>query len=114
MEKTYKQIAELIRIELLKRGFVVNVTCTPTKDNSFKVKTNTFQTTPVLFSKVWIESWAANIVNKTENGVNYKDFKVTLSVLYETFEGGRNANDLFKIWFRQIEGCKEVTIISIK
>lgn len=43
----YEQIAELIRIELLKRGFIVDVTCTPTEE-SFKIKTSSFQTTPVI------------------------------------------------------------------
>lgn len=39
MEEALKQIADIIRIELLRRGFIVDVTCELTKGEDFKVKT---------------------------------------------------------------------------
>lgn len=113
MEDVFEQIAELIRIELLKRGFIVDVTCTPTRGNEFKVKTTEFQTTPVLFSKVWIESWYATYEKKECDNGKYIDFSVTLSAIYERFSGGQNAVSLFDLKLRKFESWNEVQIISI-
>ena len=102
MKDIYEQIAELIRIELLKRGFIVNVTCTSNSDKSLKIETTTFQTTPVLFKKLWINnslgSWIKAVENKEKN-ITYIDFDTTLSVNYETFGGGFNSTVLFRISF---------------
>ena len=114
MKETYEQIAELIRIELLKRGFIVDVTCTPTKDNSFKVKTSSFQTTPVLFKEVWIESWNVFVEEKeNDKGVKYTDYNMSIHVCYEHFDGGRNGCDLFSITLRSFENWSKVRILSI-
>lgn len=114
MEETYKQISEIIRIELLKRGFIVDVTCTPTKDNLFKVKTSSFQTTPVLFKDVWIESSFAYFDKKeSEKGVKYTEYYISLNVCYEHFDGGRNGCNLFSITLRSFENWSRVSILSI-
>lgn len=110
MEEILKQIAELIRIELLKRGFIVDVTCTPTKNNSFKIKTSSFQTTLVLFKEVWIESLS---VFADEKGVKYTDYRITMEVCYEHFDGSRNGCILFSMFLRGFEDWQEVRIISI-
>lgn len=115
MEETLKQIAEIIRIELLKRGFVVDVTCDPTKNNSFKVKTNSFQTTPVLFQKVWIESWSVFVDEKeNEKGVKYTNYQIIMEVCYEHFDGGRNGCKLFTMNLRSFEDYDMVMVVSIK
>ena len=114
MEEILKQIAELIRIELLKRGFIVDVTCTPTKNNSFKIKTSSFHTTPVLFKEVWIESWSVFADEKeNEKGVKYTDYQITMEVRYEHFDGGRNGCKLFSMFLRSFESWQEIKIISI-
>lgn len=115
MKETLEQIAELIRIELLKRGFMVDVTCAPTKDNSFKVKTNSFQTTPVLFQEIWIESSSAFFhENENEKGVKYTDFYASLSVYYKHFDGGSNGCNLLTMEFRKFEDWRGVRILSIR
>ena len=114
MKEILEQIAELIRIELLKRGFVVDVTCTPTKDDRFKVKTSTFQTTPVLFKEVWIENWSVFVVDReNDKGAKYTDYTVSMSVFYEVFNGGHNSTRLFTLNFRKFQDWEEVRIISI-
>lgn len=114
MKETYEQIAELIRIELLKRGFIVDVTCTPTKDNSFKVKTTSFQTTPVLFKEVWIESRNVFVEEKeNDKGVKYTDYNISIHVCYEHFDGGRNGCSLFSIILRIFKNWNRVRILSI-
>lgn len=114
MEETYKQISEIIRIELLKRGFIVDVTCTPTKDNSFKIKTTTFQTTPVLFKQVWIESWNVFVKEKeNDKGIKYTDYNISIHVCYEHFDGGRNGCNLFSITLRSFENWSRISILSI-
>lgn len=115
MEETLKQIAEFIRIELLKRGFVVDVTCEPTKDYKFRVKTSSFQTVPVLFQKVWIESWSVHCEEK-ENGKGdiYMEYYVSLHVCYEHFDGGRNGCNLFSMTFRKFDDYDRVMVVSIK
>lgn len=111
---TYEQIAELIRIELLKRGFIVDVTCIPTRDNHMRVKTTSFQTTPVLFKEVWIESSNAFFSeNQKENGYKYTDYYVSLSVCYKHFDDGRNGCNLFTIEFRKFSS-NIVRILSIR
>lgn len=114
MEDVFEQIAELIRIELLKRGFIVDVTCKSINDGVFKVKTTEFQTTPVLFSKVWLESTIARYSElESDKGVKYTDYYISLDVYYEHFDGGRNGCSLFKIRFRKFDGWDRVRIISI-
>lgn len=114
MEKILEQIREIIRIELLKRGFIVDVTCTPTKDNSFKVKTTSFQTTPVLFKEVWIESWNVFVEEKeNDKGVKYTDYNISIQVCYEHFDSGRNGCNLFSIALRSFENWNRVSILSI-
>ena len=109
-----EQIREIIRIELLKRGFIVDVTCTQTKDNSFKVKTTSFQTTPVLFKQVWIESWNVFVEEKeNDKGVKYIDYNISIYVCYEHFDGGRNGCNLFSITLRNFENWSRIRILSI-
>ena len=109
-----EQIREIIRIELLKRGFIVDVTCTQTKDNSFKVKTTSFQTTPVLFKDVWIESWNVFIEDKeNEKGIKYTDYNISIHVCYEHFDGGMNGCTLFSIKLRSFEKWDKVIVLSI-
>ena len=111
---TYEQIEKLIRIELLKRGFIVDVTCTPTRDNHFKVKTTSFQTTPVLFQEVWIESSKAFFSeHQKENGYKYTDYYVSLSANYKHFDDGINGCNLFIIEFRMFSD-NIVRILSIR
>lgn len=113
MKDIYEQIAELIRIELLKRGFIVDVTCTPTKD-SFNVKTSSFQTVPVILKEIWIETWSVYIEEKeNDKGDKYVDYHISLSVFYEHFNGGRNSTHLFNIYLRKFESWREVRIISM-
>lgn len=115
MEKLLRQISEIIRIELLKRGFTVDVICTPTKDNSFKVKTSSFQTTPVLFKDVWIESWNVFVEEKeNDKGIKYTDYCVSLNVCYYHFDDGRNGCNLFSMTLRSIENYDRISILSIK
>lgn len=114
MENVFEQISEIIRVELLKRGFIVDVTCTPTKDNSFKVKTTSFQTTPVLFKEVWIESWNVFVEEKeNDKGVKYIDYNISIHVCYEHFDGGRNCCNLFSITLRSFENWNRISILSI-
>lgn len=113
MEKVLEQISEIIRVELLKRGFIVDVTCKPTKDYEFKVTTTEFQTTPVLFDRIWIESWYAMYKEKECNNGKYIDYSVTLSAIYERFNGGQNAVFLFGLVLRKFENLDEVSVISI-
>lgn len=114
MENVFEQISEIIRVELLKRGFIVDVTCTQTKENSFKVKTSSFQTTPVLFKEVWIESWNVFIEDKeNDKGVKYTDYNISIHVCYEHFDGGRNGCSLFSIILRSFENWNRVRILSI-
>lgn len=115
MKETLQQIAELIRIELLKRNFIVDVTCELTKDNKLKVKTSSFQTTPVLFKKVWIESSNTCFTeNENDKGIKYTDFYVSLSVYYNHFDDGCNECDLLAMEFRKFEDWRGVRILSIR
>lgn len=115
MEDTYKQIAEHIRIELLKRGIIVNVECNPTENNSFKVRATSFQTKPVLFKEVWAESSIARYKElKNEKGKNYTEYYVMMTVRYKHFDGGNNGCNLFSMNFRKFEDWDEVMILSIK
>jgi hypothetical protein len=114
MKKVYSQIADIIQTELLKRGFVVNVSCTPTPDNSLKVITDEFQTTPVIFKKVWIESFGVKVEeHENSKGIKYTDYHISLDVFYEHFGGGKNGCNLFSISLRKFEDWDEVKIISI-
>lgn len=113
MKYVHEQIAELIRIELLKRGFIVDVTCIPTKDNSLEVKTSSFQTTPVFLKNIWIGSWSVYLDKKENKNGKYIDYNISLSVFYEHFNGGRNSTHLFNIVLRMFEGWTEPRIISI-
>lgn len=114
MEKIYHQIADIIQTELLKRGFVVNVSCTPTPDNSLKIITNEFQTTPIIFKKVWIESFDVEVdQNETDKGLKYVDYHIAINVFYEHFDGGQNGCNLFYISLRSFEDNDIVKIVSI-
>lgn len=113
MESTYEQISEIIRLELLKRGFNVNVNCTE-KGKSFKVKTSSFQTIPVLFKEIFIESNSVHIEEKeSNNGVKYTEYRIKMSVHYEHFDGGENGCNLFTILLRQIEKSERMIIVSM-
>ena len=113
MESTYEQISEIIRLELLKRGFNVNVNCTE-KGKSFKVKSSSFQTIPVLFKDIFIESNSVYIEEKeNSNGVKYKEYHIKIGVRYEHFDGGENGCNLFTILLRQIEKSERMIIVSM-
>lgn len=115
MEGVFEQIAELIQIELLKRGFIVDVVCSQTGENCFKVKTTSFQTYPVLFKNICIKSSSAIFrENTNEKGNKYTDYFVRLFARYELFDGGTNGCELFTIEFRIFENWDKVRILSIK
>lgn len=115
MKDVFEQIAKLIQIELLKRGFIVNVVCVPKGDNDFKVKTTSFQTSPVLFKNVWIESdYAIFSEGTSEKGNKYTDYFVRLSAKFELFGGGTNGCELFTMEFRKFENWDSVKVLSIK
>lgn len=115
MEKTYKQIAELIRIELLKRGFMVDVTCYPEGEDRVKIETSSFQTTPVIFKRLWIDNSFGCIVERQydeKHKVKYTDYSTTISVNYETFSDGMNATTIFRVRLRVLDG--RVYLMNIK
>jgi len=88
-------IKERIEIELLKRGFQVNILSFVVLEskNKFEFISSNFQTTPVLFEKLNISNFSSYIIQK-EGGFG---FYIQVNVNYRLFTGGNNGFSLFSI-----------------
>lgn len=112
MKTILEQVEEIVGLELMKRGFFVNCTCKYQDDGRISLKSSEFQTTPVLFKRVWVANNFGSYVQDIElNGNTCTEYSMTISVNYETFERGFNAIKLFNITLRLING--EIRVVNI-
>lgn len=101
-------IKETIKIELLKRGFLAPIEVSVEQGNypAIKVKSESFQTTPVIFKNVWISNFGGSVKNETITRRKHNDeqyeaqiarFWIDVHVGYEHFDLGSNGCKLFGI-----------------
>lgn len=94
-------IKEKIQTELLKRG--INTPIIKLEEyvrngsHYIQLQTESFQTFPVLFKKLWIESFGTSIMIDTYEEEKIKYYRVWIRIYYsyEHFEGGSNGCKLF-------------------
>jgi hypothetical protein len=100
---TMDRISESIRIALLQRGFTAPLTITQdvnrSKEPCIKVKSEPFQTVPVIFKSIWIDDFGSSIRPLTdENKEPVPDMLsvwVCVHVSYEHFPNGSNGCAVF-------------------
>lgn len=88
-------IKEKIQIELLKRGITAPIKTIEYENNKLKVVTEDFQTNPVIFKRLWVQTWNS-FIDKIDNNIT---LFISLNYRYEHFNGGSNGCDLFSINF---------------
>lgn len=89
-------IREYIQLELLRRGFTAKIIEFGEDIYGINFKTEDFQTTPVLFKRLFIKSSDTNISDKkTLGGVSYNDVYINVMIRHEYFDLGQNGIDLF-------------------
>lgn len=91
-EKQKEQLKEVVRLELLKRGFTAEIETFEIDNEKRKInfKTKNFQTTPVIFKECHIGCFSSGI---DEEGA----FWIIISFYYTTFDNGKNGVKLFSI-----------------
>lgn len=92
-EKQQNQLKEVVRLELLKRGFTAEIQTFEIDSNKRKInfETSKFQTLPVIFKECYIASSGSNINH--ENGY----FRISINFFYKSFDNGLNRVELFAI-----------------
>jgi hypothetical protein len=101
-------IKERIQEELTKRGIHAPITTFEEYENAhcigerkINLKTAEFQTTPVIFKKLRVESFSTNIEKVKELYQVY----ISLHYSYEHFGGGRNSCCLFDFTCKLFKDC---------
>jgi len=125
-ENQIEAIKEAIRIELLKRGFTAPITLVEREDDSYpllKLRSEPFQTVPVIFKEMNIMNFGGNIekIKKTHKNFKNEDvevegvsFVVPVSVGYTHFDLGSNSSSLFYISGYVIEESDNIFDLRIK
>lgn len=92
-------ITEIVSDELLKRGFQVKLTTNVLPDGRMKIMSNNFQTTPVLYKKIYIEAKgkikSEDKKDSLGRGIVRHEVCLALHARVELFSGGSNGIDLF-------------------
>ena len=103
-EKSLEEIKNKIDMELLKRGFP-KLSEIKERENGnghgLEFHSEPFQTTPVIFKEIWVESFSTNL-SEAVDIYKEEEFKVIniwaqVNARYELFDGGSNGCDLFTI-----------------
>lgn len=116
MEKVLEQIKSIVKTELLKRGFNVEVCIEQDKNGRINIETSDFQTQPVLFKNIWIRNGFMSNLEEKHNELTdtkFYEYKTKITAYYECFGGGFNANDLFAMTFRWFNENEVVHLINI-
>jgi len=95
-----EKIQKFIQKELLKRGFLSKIIefkeiCKNHYTNYFKLKTEDFQTTPVIFESLFISNFGGSAYNDRDEDVII--FHLPINVFYEIMDGGKNSSLLFTV-----------------
>lgn len=91
-EKQKEQLKEVVRLELLKRGFTAEIETFEIDSEERKIyfETSKFQTVPVIFKECWIDC--------SSSGINEDGFFCTaIYFCYKRFDNGTNRVKLFSI-----------------
>lgn len=95
-------IVNATRDSLAKLGIHVNVDIsakTTRRNNEYiTIKTDTFQTTPVIYKSVFV--YGSGWVVQTENAENVFDLNIELNYGFEYFNGGSNGVEIGELKFR--------------
>lgn len=106
-------IKEKISDELLKRGIDVTIDVTE-EDGKVWIKSSPFQTMPVLFKKLYIETYSSIVTEQAKNskGEEFTRRRLPLSmdVKTEYFDNGFNGLTLFCMELFWIDGSNIVRV----
>lgn len=107
-EKQQNQLKEVVRLELLKRGFTCEIETfeIDKEKGSIYLKTNTFQTVPLIFKESYIKSFFSGmdkdgnfLVNVKVNYVSFLDEQNSVGLFAMT--GTFSNNDIFDLNIKQ-------------
>lgn len=95
-------IKENIQTELLKRGITAQIIKLEEYEHNrsrahyINLRTENFQTTPIIFKRLWVEAFGTAITKRTnEEGKEYYSVWICVHYSYEHFGGGTNGCELF-------------------
>lgn len=100
-EKTLITIKNEIQTELLKRGITAQIVefkeYIRNNMHRIELKTEPFQTSPIMFKKLWIENFSNGVYIEKDKETGYEYYHLWISVhySYEHFNGGFNGCKLF-------------------
>lgn len=112
--KMISQIKERLEIEFLKRGIVTKITkieinISRTREVNITVITENFQTTPVIFKELWLQSFGGSMnlkeIKRWEDGsiFEYIEVHIPISFSYRHFGGGGYNNCDFGTFVYKVE-----------
>lgn len=112
-QEQIKALTEIVSDELLKRGFIVKLDASVSSLGRIKITSDNFQTTPVLYKKLYIEG-GGQIKSEVlgEDDIKYS-VCLRFNVRVETFSGGYNGTDLFYLnlsWFNDYDRIKQIIL----
>ena len=95
-----EKIQKFIQKELLKRGFLCKIIefreiSKNQYTNLFSLRTENFQTTPVIFETVYLSNFGGSVYCDTDEDVII--FRLPINVFYEIMDGGKNSTLLFTV-----------------
>lgn len=106
-------LTEIVGDELLKRGFQVKLTTSVLSDGRIKIVSDNFQTTPVLYKRIYIEAKgkikSEDKKDSLGRDVVRNEVCLALHARVELFSGGSNGIDLFYlnlVWFNDDDRIK--------
>jgi hypothetical protein len=100
-ETQRQEIKKFIQEQLLRRGVSAPITTLKEAiarngDSHFKLTTECFQTTPVIFKSIKIEEFGS-FIWKHELHEGYHHFSIRVHIRYELFDGGSNGTNFFNM-----------------
>jgi hypothetical protein len=114
---TFNDFTDEMRDEIIttvKTAFVklginaeVNLEITPKKNGySLYVKTDSFNTMPVIYKDIYVDGYGCLEEIKGHEGIY--ELRISFSYRFRTFSGGSNGTDLGEVAFRVFEDSMEV------
>jgi len=95
-EKVVKEIQNLIKVALVKRGFHAEFIKFCEEDGRIVFETETFQTVPVIFETIKIENFSSSVWHKS--GDDYGRVSIDVHCRYTHFDGGNNGATIFEFY----------------
>jgi len=117
-------IQDLIQVELLKRGYTAKIISfkeveTQRGGPRIEFYSEYFQTTPVIFEKIRVESFSTSVKKKEETREDGSSYEVTrfwicVHVSYNHFNGGSNGCKIFDLSGNFYEGESRINSYTIR